>query len=160
MRSRTTFATRIPWREQRRETLFGLEILYQVQHLALHGHVKRADCLIENDELGVGDKGSGDRQSLPLTSRELMWISSHKTSIEPDQIQHLLDPCRDDPLDYFYWDYQTGATGCRPEPAYMYRAATTRDLLRLDQEPLREERRKKFDSVARKWSHCGSSRAS
>jgi uncharacterized protein (TIGR02646 family) len=60
----------------------------------------------------------------------------------------LLDPCRDDPLDYFYWDYQTGATGCRPEPTYMHRAATTRDLLRLDQEPLREERRKKFALVA------------
>ncbi len=56
----------------------------------------------------------------------------------------LLDPCQDDPLDYFVWDFQTGATGVRPEPAYRARAARTRELFRLDQEPLREERRKKL----------------
>jgi uncharacterized protein (TIGR02646 family) len=51
----------------------------------------------------------------------------------------LLDPCSDDPLDYFVWDFGTGATGVRPEPGYDVRARTTRDLLRLDLEPLREE---------------------
>ncbi len=54
----------------------------------------------------------------------------------------LLDPCSDDPLDYFVWDFLTGAIGVRSEPGYDVRGRTTRDLLRLDMEPLREERRK------------------
>lgn len=56
----------------------------------------------------------------------------------------LLDPCRDDPLDYFVWDFATGAVGVRPTPGLVDRGTATRDLLRLDLEPLREERRKKL----------------
>jgi uncharacterized protein (TIGR02646 family) len=59
----------------------------------------------------------------------------------------LLDPCRDDPLDYFVWDFQSGAVGVRPEPGYEERGRTARDLLRLDMEPLREERRSRLLSV-------------
>ena len=65
----------------------------------------------------------------------------------PNNEPELLDPCRDEPLDYFVWDFATGAIGIRPEPVYDVRGRTTRDLLRLNMEPLREERRKKFDLV-------------
>jgi len=59
----------------------------------------------------------------------------------------LLDPCQDDPLDYFVWDFETGATSIRPEAGYAERARATRERFRLDQEPLREERRRKVALV-------------
>jgi hypothetical protein len=59
----------------------------------------------------------------------------------------LLDPCNDEPLDHFVWDFQTGATGVRPQAGYRERAEATRDLLKLDLEPLREERRSKLAGV-------------
>ena len=59
----------------------------------------------------------------------------------------LLDPCSDDPLDYFVWDFMTGVIGVRPEPGYDVRAKTTTELLRLNMEPLREERRKKLELI-------------
>jgi uncharacterized protein (TIGR02646 family) len=67
--------------------------------------------------------------------------------LTPTNSPELLDPCNDDPLDYFVWDFLTGAIGVRPEPGYDARGRTTRELLRLDMEPLREERRKKLALV-------------
>jgi uncharacterized protein (TIGR02646 family) len=55
----------------------------------------------------------------------------------------LVDPCDDEPLDYFTWDLTTGATGATPDPARQPRALATRELFSLDQEALREERRVK-----------------
>jgi uncharacterized protein (TIGR02646 family) len=55
----------------------------------------------------------------------------------------LIDPCSDEPLEYFVWDQWTGATGVSPIPALQPRALATRELFGLDQEPLREERRNK-----------------
>ena len=55
----------------------------------------------------------------------------------------LLDPCSDEPLEYFVWDPLTGATGLSPEVSRQPRAATTRELFALDQEAIREERRVK-----------------
>ncbi len=60
----------------------------------------------------------------------------------------LLNPCEDEPLDYFVWSFTTGAMGVNPEPMRGRRAATTRDMFSLNQEPYREERRYKFDLVA------------
>jgi len=54
----------------------------------------------------------------------------------------LIDPSIDEPLDYFVWDNMTGATGVTPDPKRQPRAFATRDLFQLDQEPLREARRK------------------
>lgn len=59
----------------------------------------------------------------------------------------LLDPCRDDPLDYFVWDFLTGAIGIRPEQGFQERGEATTELLRLNIESLREERRSKFTRV-------------
>jgi uncharacterized protein (TIGR02646 family) len=59
----------------------------------------------------------------------------------------LLDPCADDPLHYLVWDFQTGAVTERPEPPFEARGRTTCDVLRLNLEPLREERRRKLHLV-------------
>ena len=56
----------------------------------------------------------------------------------------LLDPCRDDPLEYFVYDFDTGATAVRPEALYAARGTATRDLFRLDMEKLGE-----------RWPHRG-----
>ena len=32
----------------------------------------------------------------------------------------LIEPCEDDPLDYFEWDLRTGATGLNPQPIAFY----------------------------------------
>lgn len=65
----------------------------------------------------------------------------------------LIDPCTDEPLDYFMWDPLTGATGLSLEPSRHGRAATTRDLFHLDQEPLREERRRAYKDVIYLLAH-------
>lgn len=70
-----------------------------------------------------------------------------KFPLTPTNAPLFLDPSRDDPLEYFVWDFQTGAIGVRPEPGFQERAQATRDELRLDMEPLREERRSKLATV-------------
>jgi uncharacterized protein (TIGR02646 family) len=67
-----------------------------------------------------------------------------KFPLAPDTTPLLLDPCRDEPLDYFVWDFETGAIGLRPDAGYKERAGQSRDILRLDLQPLREERRSKL----------------
>lgn len=57
----------------------------------------------------------------------------------------LVEPCEDDPLDYFEWDLRTGATGLNPQPDRLPRAATTLELLRLDR--IKDERRLKVETV-------------
>jgi uncharacterized protein (TIGR02646 family) len=58
----------------------------------------------------------------------------------------LIDPCADEPLDYFVWDFESGATGLAPAPRDS-RALATREMFHLDDEPLREERRVKVKIV-------------
>jgi uncharacterized protein (TIGR02646 family) len=59
----------------------------------------------------------------------------------------LLDPCEDEPLDYFAWDFTTGAMGASPEPNRKMRARTTERMFALNHEPLREARRRKVHNV-------------
>jgi uncharacterized protein (TIGR02646 family) len=65
----------------------------------------------------------------------------------------LVDPCDDEPLDYFSWDLMTGATGLSPDPIRQPRALATRGLFSLDQEALREERRNKALDVLYLLAH-------
>ncbi|MHB1560683.1 MAG: retron system putative HNH endonuclease [Isosphaeraceae bacterium] len=57
----------------------------------------------------------------------------------------LIEPCEDDPMDYFEWDLRTGATGLNPHPDRRARAEATRDLLRLDR--IMDERLGKIQTV-------------
>jgi uncharacterized protein (TIGR02646 family) len=59
----------------------------------------------------------------------------------------LLDPTRDEPLEYFTWDLQTGAMVESTDPDRQPHARATRDRLRLDEGPLRDERRAHLNRV-------------
>jgi uncharacterized protein (TIGR02646 family) len=59
----------------------------------------------------------------------------------------LLDPTREEPLEYFTWDFQTGAMVASTDPVRGPRAQTTRDRFQLDEGPLREERRVQLHRV-------------
>lgn len=59
----------------------------------------------------------------------------------------LIHPGREEPLDFFCWDFLSGKTVLHPDPARSERARQTRDLLRLDQFSISEERRNKLQNV-------------
>jgi uncharacterized protein (TIGR02646 family) len=59
----------------------------------------------------------------------------------------LVDPTRDDPLDFFSWDMETGALIESVDPVRGVRARMTRDRLKLDEGPLRDERRVQLNRV-------------
>jgi uncharacterized protein (TIGR02646 family) len=59
----------------------------------------------------------------------------------------LIDPTREDPLEFFTWDLQTGAIAGVIDPDRGHRAETTRTQLKLDVGPLREARRVQFNRV-------------
>ena len=59
----------------------------------------------------------------------------------------LIDPCDEEPLDFFLWDYLSGRMALYPDGPNHTRATATRDLFDLDQEPLREERRQKLQDI-------------
>jgi hypothetical protein len=59
----------------------------------------------------------------------------------------LVDPTRDDPADYFTWDFMTGAMVESLDPVRRARAVATRDQLKLDEGPLRDERRVHLNRV-------------
>ncbi|AMV23150.1 hypothetical protein VT84_01980 [Gemmata sp. SH-PL17] len=61
--------------------------------------------------------------------------------------QRLLDPTHEEPLDYFTWDFRTGAMVEVTNAARARRASTTRERLKLDEGPLRDERRVQFNRV-------------
>ncbi len=53
----------------------------------------------------------------------------------------LIDPTREDPLDFFTWDLTTGAMEAVAGAVAGHRARETRDRLRLEEGPLRDERK-------------------
>jgi hypothetical protein len=53
----------------------------------------------------------------------------------------LIDPTCEDPLDFFQWDLATGAMTESAHPTRGTRGRVTRDRLKLDEGPLRDERR-------------------
>ncbi len=59
----------------------------------------------------------------------------------------LIDPTRDEPSDYFSWDLPTGAIVESTDPQRGPRARATRDRLKLDEGPLRDERRVHLNRV-------------
>jgi uncharacterized protein (TIGR02646 family) len=61
----------------------------------------------------------------------------------------LIDPSREDPLIFFTWDFQTGAMVESINPERGPRARATRDRLKLDEGPLRDERRVQFLRVVK-----------
>ncbi len=71
----------------------------------------------------------------------------HRFPLDPTGGRFLIEPCEDDPADYFEWDFLSGATGLNSHPDRFPRAATTRDVLQLDRESIRDERRVRIETV-------------
>src|SRR5262245_15352784 len=59
----------------------------------------------------------------------------------------LVDPTREEPLDFFQWDLATGAMIESIDPTRGVRGRVTRDRLKLDEGPLRDERRVQLNRV-------------
>jgi uncharacterized protein (TIGR02646 family) len=59
----------------------------------------------------------------------------------------LIDPTREDPAEFFAWNLTTGGMLGVSNRARRARARATRDLLRLDDQPLQDERREKYETV-------------
>ena len=53
-----------------------LEILHEVEDLGLDGNVKCRDGFVCDDELGLGNKGAGDSNSLALSAGEFMGVGA------------------------------------------------------------------------------------
>ena len=78
--------------EEQREVELRTEIGDEVEHLGLDGHVERRDGLVGDDEARVGDDRARDPDSLTLSPRELVRVAVEVGRVEPDALQHLLDP--------------------------------------------------------------------
>jgi uncharacterized protein (TIGR02646 family) len=67
--------------------------------------------------------------------------------LDADGAPVLIHPGRDEPFDYFRWNFRSGKMILHPDPARGERARQTRDLLGLDQFSITDERRNKFENV-------------
>jgi hypothetical protein len=68
-----------------------LELLEQVDHLGLNGHVERADRLVADNELRFQRERSGNSDALTLAAAELVRVAVRKVRVQPDDAEHLPD---------------------------------------------------------------------
>ena len=73
--------------EDQRQIEALLEIVEQVDHLRLHGHVQGRYRLVADDDARLQGEGAGHSDALPLTARELMGIPVDVVRVEPDQLE-------------------------------------------------------------------------
>ena len=52
-----------------------LQVVEQVDHAGLNGHVERGDGLVEDQELGLEHQGAGDADPLALAAGELVGVA-------------------------------------------------------------------------------------
>ena len=71
-----------------------LEVVEQVQDLALDRHVERRDGLVADDELGVEGERPGDADALALAARELVRVAVDVALVEADLAEQLPDQRR------------------------------------------------------------------
>ena len=72
-----------------------LQLLQQVDHLALDRHVERGDRLVADDDARVDGQRPGDADALALAARELVGIAQRHVGEEPDHLQQLGDAIGD-----------------------------------------------------------------
>jgi len=61
-----------------------LQVLQQIDHLRLDGHVQRRDRLVAHDESGLDHEAPGDADALALAAGELMGEAAHVLPGEAD----------------------------------------------------------------------------
>src|SRR5579875_2519874 len=75
--------------EEIRQRQLRPQVAQQVQHLRLDRDVERRDRLIEDNELGLQNKGSRYAYPLPLPPRELVRLARHLDLRDPDELEEL-----------------------------------------------------------------------
>jgi hypothetical protein len=65
---------------------FPLQILHQIQDLRLNRHVQRRYRLVSDNQLGVQHQGTGNSDTLALTTAELMRITAGMIAAEADDL--------------------------------------------------------------------------
>ena len=75
----------------------ALQVLEQVDHLRLDGHVERRHRLVGDHQLGLQRQRAGDADALPLAAGELAGVAVVVLGVEPDQLEQLLDPRQQSP---------------------------------------------------------------
>ncbi len=71
----------------------GLQIGQEVDHSGLDRHVQCRDGLVEHQQLGLERQCPGDADALALAAGELVGVAIGVGGLEPDQPEHLGDPC-------------------------------------------------------------------
>ena len=66
-----------------RDAEFRLQVLHQVEHLRLHGHIQRADRFVRDDQARARDQGPGDRDALALAAREFVRVLAQVVVAQP-----------------------------------------------------------------------------
>jgi hypothetical protein len=87
--------------KERSEAPLLLEVADQIKDLSLHGRVQCRDSFIEDDQVGVGDYGARDGDSLALATGQLVRAPLRERCAKTDSLKHLLD------------GGATAAAGCR-----------------------------------------------
>ena len=64
------------------------QILHQIQHLSLDGHIQRGGGLISDQQLGVAGQRDGDDHTLLHTAGELMGIVAGALTGDTHQLKH------------------------------------------------------------------------
>ena len=57
--------------------------------MGLHGNVESTRRLIQDDEFRIQGKSTGDRNSLPLTPGELVWVTKQVLWAKTDSLEQL-----------------------------------------------------------------------
>ncbi|ELZ80681.1 hypothetical protein C454_10261 [Haloferax gibbonsii ATCC 33959] len=74
-----------------RQPELRLEVVEQVQHLRLHGHVERRHRLVEHDEVRFERERAGDTDTLALAAGELVGVAVEVVRREADPLQQVGD---------------------------------------------------------------------
>ena len=77
--------------EQVGQAELALQVVEQVQDLALDRHVERRDGLVADDEVGVDRERPGDADALALAARELVRVAMDVALVEAHLAQQLAD---------------------------------------------------------------------
>ncbi len=81
--------------EEERNPQLVLQVVEQVDHSGLNGHVEGGDRFVEDQQLGLEHQGPGDADPLALTAGELVGVAVGVVRLEPHQLEHLAHPLLD-----------------------------------------------------------------
>ena len=69
-----------------------LQVLQQIDHLGLDGHIQGRDGFITDDQGRLQGQGARHADALALAAGEFVRIAAGKGRVQLDQVQQVLDP--------------------------------------------------------------------